>query len=33
MGVLGILFPLSQGGLSLGVPFDWKIIEWLGLSR
>ncbi|MDN5770151.1 MAG: amino acid ABC transporter permease [Microlunatus sp.] len=29
MGALGILF---QRGLSLGVPFDWKIIEWLGLS-
>lgn len=29
MGVLGILF---QQGLSFGVPFDWKIIEWLGLS-
>lgn len=29
MGALGILF---QQGLSLGVPFDWKIIEWLGLS-
>ena len=32
MGVLGILFPLNQGGLSFGVPFDWKFIEWLGLS-
>lgn len=29
MGTLGILFPQ---GLALGVPFDWKIIEWLGLS-
>lgn len=29
MGGLGVLF---QQGLSLGVPFDWKIIEWLGLS-
>ena len=29
MGALGILF---TAGLSLGVPFDWKIIEWLGLS-
>jgi polar amino acid transport system permease protein len=29
MGALGVLF---QDGLSLGVPFDWKIIEWLGLS-
>ena len=32
MGVLGILFPLNQGGLSFGVPFDWKFIEWFGLS-
>jgi polar amino acid transport system permease protein len=32
MGVLGVLFPLSSGGLSFGVPFDWKFIEWLGLS-
>jgi len=32
MGVLGILFPLATGGLSLGVPFDWKFIEWFGLS-
>jgi polar amino acid transport system permease protein len=32
MGVLGILFPLASGGLSLGVPFDWKFIEWFGLS-
>ena len=32
MGVLGILFPLATGGLSLGVPFDWKLIEWFGLS-
>ncbi|GAB3704030.1 amino acid ABC transporter permease [Mariniluteicoccus flavus] len=29
MGALGIVF---QEGISLGVPFDWKIIEWLGLS-
>jgi polar amino acid transport system permease protein len=29
MGALGILF---TEGLSLGVPFDWKIIGWLGLS-
>ena len=29
MGALGILF---QQGLSLGVPFDWMIIDWLGLS-
>ncbi|HET6988808.1 MAG TPA: amino acid ABC transporter permease [Kribbella sp.] len=29
MGTLGILF---QQGVSFGVPFDWKIIEWLGLS-
>jgi polar amino acid transport system permease protein len=29
MGALGVLF---LNGLSLGVPFDWKIIEWLGLS-
>jgi polar amino acid transport system permease protein len=29
MGQLGLLFPQ---GLELGVPFDWKIIEWLGLS-
>ena len=29
MGALGILF---QQGISLGVPFDWKIIGWLGLS-
>ncbi len=29
MGALGILF---QQGLSLGVPFDWLIIDWLGLS-
>lgn len=28
MGALGIVF---QQGLALGVPFDWKIIEWLGL--
>jgi polar amino acid transport system permease protein len=29
MGSLGLLF---QEGLSLGVPFDWLIIDWLGLS-
>ena len=29
MGSLGLLF---QEGLSLGVPFDWVIIDWLGLS-
>ncbi|HZA72307.1 MAG TPA: amino acid ABC transporter permease, partial [Propionibacteriaceae bacterium] len=29
MGALGVLF---QEGLSLGVPFDWLIIDWLGLS-
>ncbi len=29
MGALGVLFPT---GLALGVPFDWKIIEWLGLT-
>ena len=29
MGALGILF---QKGLSFGVPFDWKIMEWLGLN-
>src|ERR671910_2313082 len=29
MGALGVLF---QQGLSLGVPFDWLIIDWLGLS-
>ena len=29
MGGLGVLF---QQGLSYGVPFDWKIIEWLGLT-
>jgi polar amino acid transport system permease protein len=29
MGALGILF--QKGGLSLGVPFDWKIMELLGL--
>jgi polar amino acid transport system permease protein len=29
MGALGVLF---QDGLSLGVPFDWVIIDWLGLS-
>ncbi len=26
---MGLIF---RDGLSLGVPFDWKIIEWLGLS-
>jgi polar amino acid transport system permease protein len=29
MGALGILF---QHGLAIGVPFDWKILGWLGLS-
>ncbi len=29
MGALGALFPT---GIQLGVPFDWKIISWLGLS-
>jgi polar amino acid transport system permease protein len=29
MGALGVLFPT---GIALGVPFDWKIIGWLGLS-
>src|SRR5215207_1006796 len=29
MGALGILF---TEGLSLGVPFDWKIMQWFGLS-
>src|SRR5918995_3209819 len=29
MGALGILF---TEGLSLGVPFDWKLIQWLGFS-
>ena len=29
MGALGILF---QSGISFGVPFDWKIIGWFGLS-
>jgi polar amino acid transport system permease protein len=29
MATLGILF---QGGLSFGVPFDWKIIQWLGMT-
>lgn len=28
MGALGIVF---QEGVALGVPFDWRIIEWLGL--
>jgi len=31
MGTLGILFT-SSGGINFGVPFDWKIIDWLGLS-
>jgi polar amino acid transport system permease protein len=26
---MGLIF---RDGISLGVPFDWKIIEWLGLS-
>ena len=29
MGALGVLF---TAGLSIGVPFDWKIIQWLGLA-
>lgn len=29
MGVLGLLF---SDGLSFGVPFDWKIMGWLGLD-
>jgi polar amino acid transport system permease protein len=29
MGTLGILFPQ---GVAFGVPFDWKIIDWLGMS-
>jgi polar amino acid transport system permease protein len=29
MGQLGLLF---AEGISLGVPFDWLIIDWLGLS-
>jgi polar amino acid transport system permease protein len=29
MGALGILF---QQGIAIGVPFDWVIIDWLGLS-
>jgi polar amino acid transport system permease protein len=29
MGALGILF---REGLSLGVPFDWKILGWLGID-
>jgi polar amino acid transport system permease protein len=29
MGSLGLLF---QQGISFGVPFDWLIIDWLGLS-
>jgi polar amino acid transport system permease protein len=29
MGTLGILF---KDGLSFGIPFDWKIIDWLGMS-
>ena len=32
MGALGILFPAAQGGLSLGVPFDWLLTDLLGLS-
>jgi polar amino acid transport system permease protein len=26
---MGLIFPK---GIALGVPFDWKLIEWLGLS-
>jgi polar amino acid transport system permease protein len=29
MGQLGLLF---AEGIALGVPFDWKFIEWFGLS-
>jgi polar amino acid transport system permease protein len=29
MGTLGILFPQ---GIQFGIPFDWKIIDWLGMS-
>ncbi|MGI8767593.1 MAG: amino acid ABC transporter permease [Propionibacteriaceae bacterium] len=29
MGALGALFPT---GIQLGVPFDWRIISWLGLN-
>ena len=29
MGALGVLFP---AGISFGVPFDWKLIEWFGLT-
>jgi len=29
MGALGILF---QQGIAIGVPFDWVVINWLGLS-
>ncbi len=29
MGVLGLLF---REGLSFGVPFDWVIMDWLGMS-
>jgi polar amino acid transport system permease protein len=29
MGTLGVLFPQ---GIAFGIPFDWKIIDWLGLS-
>ena len=29
MGQLGLLF---AEGIALGVPFDWKIIEWFGLA-
>ena len=30
MGALGVLF---TAGLAIGVPFDWKIIDWLGFVR
>ncbi|MFC9694434.1 amino acid ABC transporter permease [Kribbella sp. NPDC056951] len=29
MGTLGVLFPQ---GIAFGIPFDWKIIDWLGMS-
>jgi polar amino acid transport system permease protein len=29
MGVLGILFPR---GVAIGVPFDWVLMDWLGLD-
>lgn len=29
MGTLGVLFPQ---GIEFGVPFDWKLIDWLGMS-